>query len=133
MYYTHMVYIYIPIPGTYVTCTYTDNLYCSLIYCSNFLMVWNRVLYIKQIHFAFNPLKIRLKWWCILDRFLPFYPSNSLKNKNFEKWKKHLEISSFCICVPKIVIRWCTLPEIWCMTDVIVISHFGLFSALLPP
>ena len=33
-----------------------------------------------------------------------------------KKWKKHLEIS-FYTCVPKIVIRWCTLPEIWCATD----------------
>ena len=24
-------------------------------------------------------------------------------------------------------------PEIWCVTGVIVISHFGLFFALLPP
>ena len=26
-----------------------------------------------------------------------------------------------------------TVPEIWCVTDVIVIFHFGLFFALLPP
>ena len=25
------------------------------------------------------------------------------------------------------------VPEIWCVTDVIVTSHFGLFFALLPP
>ena len=25
------------------------------------------------------------------------------------------------------------VPDIWCVTDVIVISHFGLFFALLPP
>ena len=25
-----------------------------------------------------------------------------------------------------------TVPEIWCVTDVIVIFHFGLFFALLP-
>ena len=27
----------------------------------------------------------------------------------------------------------CIVPEIWHMTDVIVIFHFGLFFALLPP
>ena len=27
----------------------------------------------------------------------------------------------------------CTVPEIWHMTDVIVIFHFGLFFALLTP
>ena len=26
-----------------------------------------------------------------------------------------------------------TVPEIWCVTDVIAIFHFGLFFALLPP
>ena len=26
-----------------------------------------------------------------------------------------------------------TVPEIWCMTNVIAIFHFGLFFALLPP
>ena len=30
---------YISTSGSYITCTYTDNLYCSLIYFSNFLMV----------------------------------------------------------------------------------------------
>ena len=29
------------------------------------------------------------------------------------------------------MIRWCTVPEIRCVTDVIVISYFGLFFALL--
>ena len=28
-----------------------------------------------------------------------------------------LEISSFYTCVPKIMIRWCTVPEIWCGMD----------------
>ena len=62
----------------------------------------------------------------ILSYFLPFYPHNSPKNENFEKMKKCLEMSSFYICVPKIIIRWCMVPEIWCVTDVII-SHFGLF------
>ena len=26
-----------------------------------------------------------------------------------------------------------TVPEIWCVTDVIFIFHFGLFYAVLPP
>ena len=43
-----------------------------------------------------------------------FYPFTFL---HFKKWKKPLEISSFYICVPKIMIRWCTVPEIWCATD----------------
>ena len=61
------------------------------------------------------------------------YPSNSLKNENFKQIKKRLEIWSFYTSAPKIMIIWYTVPEIWCVTDVIVIFHFGLFFALLPP
>ena len=41
-------------------------------------------------------------------------------------------MSSSYTNVQKIMIVWYTVPEIWHMTDVIVV-HFGLFSALLPP
>ena len=37
--------------------------------------------------------------------------------KKWKKWKKFLEISSFWTCVPKIMITWCTVLEIWCATD----------------
>ena len=53
-------------------------------------------------------------FWTI---FCPFTPLTAQKIKILKKWKKHLEISSFYICVPKIMIRWCTVPEIWCATD----------------
>ena len=49
--------------------------------------------------------------------FLPFYPPIIPKNKISKKMKKHLEISSFYTVVPKIMIRWCTVPKIWCVTD----------------
>ena len=49
-----------------------------------------------------------------------------------KKMKKQLEIS-FHIIVPKITIVGYTVPEIWCVTDVIVNFYFGLFFALLPP
>ena len=68
--------------------------------------------------------------------FLPFYPTNNPKNQHFEKikrasgdiiilaltaqkikilqkWKKHLEISSFYNSLPKIMIICFTVPEIW--------------------
>ena len=61
--------------------------------------------------------------WCVTDVIVSFhfgiflfYPLIALKIKIFKKRKKHLEIS-FYICVPKILIRWCTVPEIWCATD----------------
>ena len=46
---------------------------------------------------------------------------------------KTLEIWSFYTSVPKIMIICYTVPEIWHLTDVIVIFHFGLFFVLLPP
>ena len=58
-----------------------------------------------------------------------FYLTNKSKNQNFEKMKKHLEISSFYTVVTKIMIICYTFPEIWHMTDVIFIFHFGLFFA----
>ena len=47
--------------------------------------------------------------------------------------KKTPEISPFYTSVPKIMIICNTVLDIWGMTDVIVIFHFGLFFALLPP
>ena len=49
-----------------------------------------------------------------------------------KRWKKHLEISPFYTSVPKIMIICYTVPEIWHVTYVIFIFHFGLFFALLP-
>ena len=69
----------------------------------------------------------------ILDHFLRFYPSYNPENQNFEKWKKLLDILSFYISVPKIMIIGNTVPEIQHVTDVIFIFHFGLFFALLSP
>ena len=65
--------------------------------------------------------------------FLPFYFLTAWKIKIKKKWKKHLKISLFYNSVPKIMIICYTVPEIWCMTDVTVIFHFGLFFTLLPP
>ena len=77
-------------------------------------------------------------WWTesfvVLDRLLSFYPPNNPKNQNFEELKKTLEISSsYTTSVPKIMIICYTVPEIWHMTDVIVIFHVGTFFVLLPP
>ena len=69
-------------------------------------------------------------FWAIFCHFIPL---TAQKIKIKKKAKKQQEISSFYICVPKIMIGWCTVPEIWCVTDVIVISHFALFFALLLP
>ena len=68
-----------------------------------------------------------------LGYFLPFYCSNHQKNENVKKIKKHLEISWFYTSAGKFMIICYTAPEIWCMIDLIVLFHFGLLFALLPP
>ena len=47
-----------------------------------------------------------------------------------KKWNYHIEMSSFYMSAPNIMIIWYTTFEIWHMTDVIVTFHFGLFFAL---
>ena len=66
--------------------------------------------------------------------FCPFTPLTTRKIKILKSWKKnHLEISSFYTSVPKIMTICYTVPEIWRVTDIIFIFHFGLYFALLPP
>ena len=73
---------------------------------------------------------VNFSFWAI---FCPFTHLTAQKIKISGKWKKkYLEISSSYTSVSKIMIICYTVPEIWCMTDVIVIFHFGLFFALLP-
>ena len=53
----------------------------------------------------------------LLHPLTPLSPPPNLttqKIKILKKWKKQLEISSFYTGVSKIMIRWCTVPEIWC-------------------
>ena len=69
----------------------------------------------------------------ILGYTFPFYPHNSPKNENFKKMKKGLEISSFYTSVPKIMIIYYTVPEIWYVTHVIVIFIFAYFLLFYPP
>ena len=90
---------------------------CTKIYDQMMYGSWDMVCDRCNCYFSF---------WAII-----FTPLSAQKVKILKKWKKCMDISSFYIGVPKIMIRWCTVPEIWCVTDVIVISHFGLFFALL--
>ena len=72
--------------------------------------------------------RIFLSFWTI---FCPFIPLTTPKIKIKKKRTKGLEISSFHICVPRIII--CYLPETWHVMDVVVIFHFGLFFAPFNP
>ena len=69
-------------------------------------------------------------FWTI---FCPFTPLTPQKIKILKKWKKRLKISSFYSCVPKIIIICVNVREIWRVTNVIFIFHFGLFFAFLAP
>ena len=70
-----------------------------------------------------------LSFWAI---FCPFTPLTTSKIKILKKKEKILKISSFYKSVPKIIII-CYVPQIWRVTNVIFIFHFGLFLALLSP
>ena len=79
--------------------------------------------------------------WSVTDgeRFLSFgtifclfTPLKTRKIKILKKWKKSWRYYHFYKIVPKIMIIYCTVPEIWRVTDVIVIFHFRLFFAHLP-
>ena len=88
----------------------------------------DHILYCS-IDMMHNRCNCYLSFWAI---FCPFTSLTVRKIKILKKWKKCLEISLFYTSVPKIMITCYTVPEIWCVTDVIVNFHFGLFFALLP-
>ena len=94
----------------------------------NFLKKWKRHLEISSFYTSVNSdhmlycswdmtcdgCNCYFSFWAI---FCPFTPLTAQKMKISKKWRKHLEISSLNTCLPKIMIRWCMVPEIWCMTD----------------
>ena len=49
--------------------------------------------------------------------FCKFTPLSAQKIETKKIKKKPIEISSFYTCVPKITIRWCTVPETWWVMD----------------
>ena len=102
--------------------SYNTSVPKTMIICFTVPDIWHVIDVIVVFHFGLFSL---------------FYPSNSQKNENFkkkkQKKKKHLEISSFYIRLPKIMILCFTVPEIWRITDVIVIFDFGLFLHFYPP
>ena len=85
-----------------------------MLYCSSD-MVRNRC----NCYFSF---------WTIFCLFTSLTAQKN-KMKKKKKRKKDLEISLFYNSVSKIMIICYTVPEIWCVTDVIAIFHFGFFFA----
>ena len=66
-------------------------------------------------------------FFVLLGHFCPFTPLTNQKIKILKKLKKHLEMSSFYTCVPKIMIIWYMLPEIWSATDINFFCHSVIF------
>ena len=54
------------------------------------------------------------KFFVILNHFLPFYTLTTQKIKLLKKWKKHLEIASFCRSIPEIMICYTATWETTC-------------------
>ena len=97
-------------------CTINDN---HMIYGSwdmerdkQYFLSFGTVFFFHLIHGA--GCNCYFSFWAI---FSPFTTLTAQTVKNFKKWKKHLELSSFYTCARKILNRQCTVPEIWCMTD----------------
>ena len=77
--------------------------------------------------------------WSVTDRifchfgaFFDLLPPYKLKNQNFEKLKKGLGDIIILHNCTKNHDHIHTVPEIWHVTDVIIVFHFALFFALLP-
>ena len=68
-------------------------------------------------------------FWAIFFLFTNEKKWNSPKHENFKKMKKKAWRYHFM----QIMITYYTVLEIWHVKHVIVIFHFGLFFALLPP
>ena len=73
--------------------------------------------------------RIFLSFW---TTFCPFTPLTTQKIKILKKWKNRLEISSFYTSVPKIMIIFYTVPELWHVTDVICFSFWAIFCPFTP-
>ena len=69
----------------------------------------------------------------VIFHFFAFYSLTARKIKIWKKWKTHQELLWFYKSVPKIMIIRYNYPEIWRVTDVIVIFHFGHFLPFYPP
>ena len=55
-------------------------------------------------------------WDMVSDRCNCYFSFSAQKMKISKKWKKKLRDIIILPCVPKIMIRWCSVPEIWCAT-----------------
>ena len=75
---------------------------------------------INDNHKMYGSLRFKARqteFFVILGHFLPFNLTNNPKKQNFQKMKKNIWRYLHFTRVPKIMIRWCTIPVIWRATD----------------
>ena len=85
-----------------------------------------------MLHYSWDMVHDGCNKFSFWANFCSFTALTARKIKVFEKWKKHLEISSFYTSIPKIMVICYTVPEIWCVTDVLVVFHLGYFLSFKP-
>ena len=115
-------------------CTQKMKIFKSLKTLQNIIILQMFTINDSHMIYGFSDMECsRQFFFVILDHFLSFYHPSNPKNENFIKLKKEpLEISSFYTSVTKIMIIFYTVSWIWHVTNVIIF-HFGLFFAPLPP
>ena len=76
-----------------------------------------------------------MRWteFCHFGPFFALLPPPTRKIKILKKGKKQLQMSSFYICVPKMMIIWCMIPEIRSATKITFSPFAPFFAALLLP
>ena len=92
------------------------------------LKKWRNSLEINDSHMMYGSWNMKRE----RQNFLSFWLI-SCSFTQLTTWKIKILKKIFYTGVPKLMIICYTVPEIWHVMDIIVIFHFGLFFALLPP
>ena len=113
-----------------------DLLPLSILCCINYIIVSHWLMKYQWIPIHFQSLRCNmlLLWQALRkERWRTGLQSDKSRLGDFnirstevlwdkikisKKWKKSWEISSSYTCVPKIMIRWCMVSEIWYVTDI---------------
>ena len=83
---------------------------------------------VRLLRYGVRQTEVSIIW----ASFCPFTSLTTRKIEILKKRKKHLEMSSFYTCVPKITIKWYMPPEIRSATDIIFLSFWTIFCPFTP-